>query len=28
VGFNSWDYNQIEIMPSVSGGGSGKFWID
>ncbi len=28
VGFNSWGYEQVEIMVSVSGGGGGKFWID
>ena len=28
VGFNSWNYDKVRIVPSVSGGGSGKFWID
>ncbi len=28
VGFNSWGYGKVEIVPSVMGGGSGKFWID
>jgi len=28
VGFNTWNYDKVRIMPSVSGGGNGKFWID
>lgn len=28
VGFNSWGYDKVEIVPSMSGGGEGKFWID
>jgi hypothetical protein len=28
VGFNSWGYHSVKIVPSLSGGGKGKFWID
>jgi hypothetical protein len=28
VGFNSWGYDRVRIVPSVSGGGDGKLWID
>ncbi len=28
VGFNSLGYDKVEIVPSVAGGGDGKFWID
>ncbi len=28
VGFNTWGYDQVEIIASVSGGGDGRFWID
>jgi hypothetical protein len=28
VAFNSWGYDSVEIIPSMSGGGEGKFWID
>jgi hypothetical protein len=28
VGFNSWGYDTVQIVPSVSEGGDGTFWID
>jgi hypothetical protein len=28
VGFNTWGYDKVQLVPFVSGGGSGKFWID
>jgi len=28
VGFNSWDYDEVEISPRTIGGKAGKLWID
>jgi hypothetical protein len=28
VGFNTWGYDKVEIIASVSRGGDGRFWID
>jgi hypothetical protein len=28
VGFNSWNYDHVEIVPSVKGQPGGKFWLD
>jgi hypothetical protein len=28
VGFNSWGYAKVRIVPTVGGGGAGKFWLD
>ena len=28
VGFNSWGYSKVRIVPTVNGGGKGKFWLD
>jgi hypothetical protein len=28
VGFNSWNYDSVEIVPSVRGDAGGKFWLD
>lgn len=28
VGFNSWNYDSVEVVPSVRGQRGGKFWLD
>ncbi len=28
VGFNTWNYDKVEVIASVAGGGDGKFWMD
>ncbi len=28
VGFNTWGYDRVEIVPTVTRGGDGRFWID
>jgi hypothetical protein len=28
VGFNSWNYEKVRIVPTVGGGGKGRFWLD
>ncbi|MEW5977795.1 MAG: hypothetical protein AB1898_18530 [Acidobacteriota bacterium] len=28
VAFNSWNYDRVEIVPSVQGARGGKFWLD
>ncbi len=28
VGFNSWGYDRVRLVPTVEGGGKGQFWLD